>query len=127
MDCRWNGDVLGGKMFNPSRARFSVFSDYKMAVEWLTIILYCLKKKRYYRRRRCWIHRFNLQRETYGKFYHLEDEVLIDEEKCLSYIRMRPCTFHPLAYLIAPYTTKRETHFRKPIPASISASVSILN
>ena len=24
-DCPWNGDVLGGKMFNPSRARFSVF------------------------------------------------------------------------------------------------------
>ena len=100
------------------------FSDYKMAVEWLTI-LYCLKKKRYYRRRRYWFHRINLQRETYGKFYHLVDEVLIDEEKCLSYIRMRPCTFHSLLDLIAPYTTKRETHFRKPIPASISASVSI--
>ena len=51
-DCRWNGDVLGGKMFNPSRARFSVFSDYKMAARWLTI-LYCLKEKSFYRRRRC--------------------------------------------------------------------------
>ena len=115
-DYRRNGDVLGGKMFNPSRACFSVFSDYKMATGWLTI-LYCLKKKRYHRRRRYWIHRINLQRETYGEFYHLVDEVLIDEENCLSYIRMRPCTFHSLLDLIAPYITKRETNFRKPIPA----------
>ena len=115
-DRRWNGDVLGGKMFNPPRARFNVFPDYKMAAEWLTI-LYCLKKKRYYKRRRYWIHRINLQRETYGEFYHLVDEVLIDEEKCLSYIRMRSCTFHSLLDLIAPYIPKRETNFRKPIPA----------
>ena len=73
------------------------------------------------------IHRINLQREIYGEFYHLVDEVLIDEEKCLSYIRMRPCTFHSLLDLISPYITIRETNFRKPIPASISASVSILN
>ena len=73
------------------------------------------------------IHRINLQREIYGEFYHIVDEVLIDEEKCLSYIRMRPCTFHSLFDLISPYITIRETNFRKPIPASISASVSILN
>ena len=73
------------------------------------------------------IHRINLQREIYGELYHLVDEVLIDEEKCLSYIRMRPCTFHSLLDLIGPYITIRETNFRKPIPASISASVSILN
>ena len=73
------------------------------------------------------LHRINLQREIYGEFYHLVDEVLIDEEKCLSYIRMRPCTFHSLLDLIAPYITIWETYFRKPIPASISASVSILN
>ena len=36
------------------------------------------------------IHRINLQSEIYGEFNHLVDEVLIDEEKCLSYIRMRP-------------------------------------
>ena len=113
-------------MFNPSRARFTVFSDYKMAAEWLTI-LYCLKKKRYYRRQRYWIHTINLQRETYGGFYHLVDEFLIDEEKCLSYIRMRPSTFHSLLDFIATYITKRETNFQKPTPASISASVSILN
>ena len=69
------------------------------------------------------IRRINLVREIYGEFYHLVDEVLVDEEKCLSYIRMRPCTFHSLLNLIAP----RETNFRKPIPASISASVSIFN
>ena len=102
------------------------FSDCKMAAGWLTIV-YCLKKKCYYRRRRYWIHRINLQREIYGEFYYLVDEVLIDEEKCLSYIRMRPCTFHSLLDLIAPYITIRETNFRKPIPASISASVSIFN
>ena len=102
------------------------FSDYKMAAEWLTI-LYCLKKKRYYRRRRCWIHRINMQREIYGEFYHLVDEVLIDEEKCLSYIRMSPCTFHSLLDLIEPYITKRETNFGKSIHASITASVSMLN
>ena len=72
------------------------------------------------------IHRINLQREIYGEFYHLVDEVAIDEEKCLSYIRMRPCTFHSLLDLISPYITIRETNFRKPIPASISASVSLL-
>ena len=73
------------------------------------------------------IHRINLQREIYGEFYHLVNEVLIAEEKCLSYIRMRPCTFHSLLDLIAPYITIRETNFRKPTPASISASVSIFN
>ena len=50
-DCRSNGDVVGGKMFNPSRTCFSVFSDYKMAAGWLTL-LHCLKKKRFYRRAR---------------------------------------------------------------------------
>ena len=47
MDCGWNGDVLGGKMFSPSRARYSgfFFSDYRMAADCLTIF-YCLKKKR---------------------------------------------------------------------------------
>ena len=113
-------------MFNPCRAHFSFFSEYKMAAEWL-IILYCLKKKRYYRRQRYWIHRINMQREIYGEFYHIVDEVVIDEEKCLSYIRMSPCTFHSLLDLIAPYITKRETNFRNPIHASISALVSILN
>ena len=53
-----------------------------MAAEWLTIV-YCLKKKRYYRRRRYWIHGINLQRETYGEFYYLVDKVLIDEGKVL--------------------------------------------
>ena len=91
---------------------FSVFSDYNMAANGLTI-LYCLKRKRYNRRRRHWIHRINLQIENNGEFYHLVDELLIDEEKCLSYI--------------APYITKRETNFPKPIPASISASVPKLN
>ena len=66
------------------------------------------------------IHRINLQREIYGEFYHLV-------EKFLSDIRMRPCTFHSLLDLIAPYIPIRETIFRKPIPASITASVSILN
>ena len=102
------------------------FSDYRMAADCLTIF-YCLKKKRYYRGRRYGIHRINLQRETYGEFYHLVDEVLIDEEKCLSYYRMKPCTFHSLLDLIAPYITKRDPNVRKPIPASISDLVSILN
>ena len=42
------------------------------------------------------IHRINLQREIYGELNHLVDEVLINEEKRLSYIRMRPCTFRSL-------------------------------
>ena len=73
------------------------------------------------------IHRINLQREIYGEFFHLVDEVLIDEKKCLSYIRIRPCTFHSLLHLISPYIIIRETNFRKPTPASVSVSVSILN
>ena len=91
----------------------SFFSDHKMAAEWLTI-LYCSKKKHYHRRRRYSIYRINLQREIYREFYHLVDEVLIDEEKCLSYIRMRPCTFHSLLDLIAPYITIRELIFENP-------------
>ena len=71
-----------GLLLERRRARFSVFSDYKTTAERLKI-LYCLKKKSYYRRRRYWIHVINLQRETYGEFYRLVDEVLIDEEKVL--------------------------------------------
>ena len=73
-----------------------------MAAEILTI-LYCLKKKNCYRRRRYWVHSIHQKRETYGEFYHLVDEVLNDEEQCLKYLRMRPSSFYLLLDFIEPY------------------------
>lgn len=87
-----------------------------MAAEMLTL-LYCLKKRQCYNRRRFWVHKIHQRREIYGEFHHLVDEVLGDEEKCLAYIRMKPSTFHRLLELIGPHIAKRETNFRKPIPA----------
>ena len=47
---------------------------------------------------------------------HLVDEVLNDEEKSLSYIRMKPSIFSLPFELIGLHITRRETNFRKPIP-----------
>ena len=45
------------------------------------------------------IHRINLQREIYGEFYHLVDEVLIDEEKCLSLYYKNETMYFPLCLI----------------------------
>ena len=39
------------------------------------------------------VHQIFQRRDTFGEFHHLIDEVFKDEDKGLSYIRMKPATF----------------------------------
>ena len=59
-----------------------------MAAGWLTTFV-LFEKETLLQEAKILIYRINLQREIYGEFNHLVVEVLIDEEKCLSYTRMR--------------------------------------
>lgn len=78
------------------------------------MLLYWLKRRRFYRRR-YWVHKIFQRRNTFGEFHHLIDEVLNDEDKCISYIRMKPTTFFLLHDKVGPSIEKRETNFRKPL------------
>ena len=60
-------------------------------------------------RRRYWVHRINQGRNKYGEYHHL-----MDEERCVGYIRTKPSTFQLLLDKIRPCITKRTTYFRKP-------------
>ncbi|GFS03487.1 hypothetical protein ElyMa_006472200 [Elysia marginata] len=64
---------------------------------------------------RYWVHKVHQCRGKYGEYHHLMDQVLLDEEKCLSYVRMKPTTFQLLLDKVGPYLEKRTTNFRKPL------------
>ena len=78
------------------------------------LLLFWMKRKRR-TPKRYWTHRIFLRRGDFGEYHHLLDEVLKDEEKCVSYIRMRPETFQILLDHIGPHIEKRTTNFRKPL------------
>ena len=79
------------------------------------MILYWLRKRRL-NRRRYWVHKIHQCRPTYGEYHHLLEQVLSDDEKCLSYIRMKSSTFKRLLDKVGPFLQKRTTNFRKPLP-----------
>lgn len=53
----------------------------------------------------------------FGEYHHLIENVLSDEEKCVSYIRVKPSTFQTLLELIGPHIEKTTTNLRKPLSA----------
>ena len=67
--------------------------------QWM--VLYWLSKRRV-NSRRYWVHKTNQRRSKYGEYHHLMKQVLSEEEKCLSYIRMTPSTFQLLLQKIGP-------------------------
>ncbi|GFO03112.1 hypothetical protein PoB_002961700 [Plakobranchus ocellatus] len=79
------------------------------------LLLYWLGKKRQYRRQKYWVHGIFKRRERYGEYHHLVDKILNDEEKCMSYLRMRPSTFRVLLEMVGPAIEKRTTNFRRPL------------
>ena len=78
--------------------------DEKKILQWM--MLYWLRKKRL-NRRRYWVHQINQRRPQFGEYHHLMVQVLSDEEKCLSYIRMKPSTFQLLLEKVRPYLEKK--------------------
>ena len=48
------------------------------------------------------VHKINQRRSKYGEYHHLMKQVLSEEEKCLSYIRMTPSTFQLLLQRVGP-------------------------
>lgn len=80
----------------------------------MLMLLYWLRRRRQ-NSRRYWVHKINESRETFGEYHHLMDDVISDEEKCISYLRMKPVTFQLLLDKIGPYIEKRTTNFRKPL------------
>ena len=76
------------------------------------MILYWLRKRRL-NRRRYWVHKIHQCRPTYGEYHHLFEQVLSDDEKCLSYIRMKSSTFKRLLDKVGPFLQKRTTNFRR--------------
>ncbi|GFR66223.1 nuclease harbi1-like protein [Elysia marginata] len=78
------------------------------------LLLHWFGKRRQYRRRKYWVHRIFKRRERFGEYHHLVDEILNDEEKCISYLRMRP-PFHMLLDMVGPAIEKRTTNFRRPL------------
>ena len=67
--------------------------------QWM--VLYWLSKRRV-NSRRYWVHKKKQRRSKYVKYHHLMKQVLSEEEKCLSYIRMTPSTFQLLLQKIGP-------------------------
>ena len=84
------------------------------AISLSLVPLFWMKRKRR-TPKRYWTHIIILRRSDFGEYHHLLDEVLRDEEKCVSYIRMRPETFQILLDYIGPHVEKRTTNFRKPL------------
>lgn len=79
------------------------------------LLLYWLGKKRQYRRQNYWVHGTFKRRERFGEYHHLVDEILNDEDKRMSYLRMRPSTFRVLLEIVGPAIEKRTTNFRRRI------------
>ena len=84
-----------------------VLSVFTKTTERLQLVLLLWLKRR--RKRRYWVHPIFQQRETFGEYHHLMQQVLNDEEKCLAYIRMRPDTLKTLLEIIGPHIEKRTT------------------
>lgn len=80
------------------------------------LLLYWLGKRRQYRRPKYWMHSIFKRREQFGEYHHLVDEILNDEAKCMSYLRMTPTTFRVLLDMVGPAIEKRTTNFRRPLP-----------
>ena len=112
----------GGEWEGTSRDRVNsssfthLFKKIKMAAVML-MLLYWLRRRRqnFKNSRRFWVHGINKRRATFGEYHHLMEDVLYDEEKCLSYIRMKPATFQLLLDKVGPYIQKNTTNFRKPL------------
>ena len=58
-----------------------------------------------------WVHPIFQQRETFGEYYHLMQQILSDDKKCLAYIRMKPDTLKTLLEIIGPHTEKLTINF----------------
>lgn len=120
--CKGRGERVAwkrqsGRHFHAALREFFHTLPSKMDEEEILqlMILHYLRKRRL-NRRRYWVHKINQCRSMYGEYHHLFEQVLSDDEKCLSYIRMKSSTFKRLLDKVGPFLQKRTTNFRKPLP-----------
>lgn len=59
-------------------------------LQWMT--LYWLHLKRASRRLYC-VHKINQHRRLHVEYLHVMEEILVDEENCVQYTRIKPATF----------------------------------
>ncbi|GFR61143.1 hypothetical protein ElyMa_001838400, partial [Elysia marginata] len=66
------------------------------------------------RRRSISVHPINARREAYGEFHRLMTQMLEDDEKFVSYLRMKQDKFDQLLKPVSEDLTKTATNFCKP-------------
>ena len=76
------------------------------------------RKIRRRRRRTVWVREWVKNRETYGVYHHLLQELSLgDAATYRNFMRMDCTTFQTLLNLVGPRITFKDTHLRRAIPA----------
>ena len=85
--------------------------------------LHYIRKKR---RKRLWVRKLWISREKSGHYLSLISEMILhDHEMYFNYFRMLPATFDTLLNLIGPKIQRKDTNFRKALPASLKLAVAL--
>lgn len=83
-----------------------------------------LKRRKKWRRQ--WVRQVLQNRDVYGEFHHLVQELrLYDEKTHFGYFRMTKERFDQLLTLIGPLIQRSDTSFRKAIPAAEKLSLTL--
>ena len=83
----------------------------------LALIIYYRErvKKRKRKRRRFWLHSTISQRDAFGEYHTLVQELRHDNERFRMYFRMSVTAFDYLLSLVEPYIMKENTSYRRAI------------
>lgn len=69
------------------------------------------------KRRQFSVHPINVQRESFGEYHHLSDDLKEDADRFHSYYKMYPPTFSVILDIVREDLEKQTTSFGKPISA----------
>eukprot|EP00102_Acyrthosiphon_pisum_P023738 XP_016660948.1 PREDICTED: uncharacterized protein LOC103309795 [Acyrthosiphon pisum] len=83
------------------------------------------EKEQYKRKHNMWVHEINTKRNRFGEHHHLFPDLLKDQKKFLKYFRMSPEKFYRLLNFIKNDIEKKDTTFRKAIPAEERLSICL--
>ena len=103
----------------------SIDSDLEDYEDLLCLLLLRKRQRRNKYRKSTWVKPIFRQREVYGEFHTLFQELVKDKELFFRYHRMTPARFEHLLSLIKHRITKKRTHLRKPISARQRLSLTL--
>ncbi|KAK5603227.1 hypothetical protein CRENBAI_012191 [Crenichthys baileyi] len=91
----------------------------------LITVFYLWRAEKRHRCQRPWVHEILQEREQFGEYHHLNQELRLDDGRFQQYFRLSRTQFEDLLSRVGRRIGLRDTNYRRCIPAAERLSICL--